>query len=69
MYIWENIYLTTYDSPPGIVWLYSLLAVNAGLDKFGKIEPSTSTVFIGMCLGGTWGFILDNMLGWSNKKS
>jgi hypothetical protein len=39
------------------------LIINAALDKFGKIEPSTSTVFVGMLLGGTWGFILDNMLG------
>ena len=37
------------------------LTVNACLDKFGKIDPSTSTVLIGMGLGGTWGFILDNL--------
>lgn len=41
---------------------FSLL-VNASLDKFGLIDPSTSTVLIGMTLGGTWGFVLDNMLG------
>jgi len=39
------------------------LFVNASLDKFGLIDPSTSTVLVGMTLGGTWGFILDNMLG------
>jgi hypothetical protein len=31
------------------------------LDKFGQIDPSSSTVFVGMTLGGTWGFVLDNM--------
>ena len=41
---------------------FSLL-VNASLDKFGLIDPSTSTVLVGMTLGGTWGFVLDNMLG------
>lgn len=39
------------------------LTVNALVDKFGLIDPSSSTVFIGMVLGGTWGFVLDNMLG------
>ena len=39
------------------------LTINACLDKFGRIDPSSSTVFIGMTLGGTWGFVLDNMLG------
>jgi len=39
------------------------LGVNGALDKFGKIDPSTSTVFIGMTLGGTWGFVLDNLFG------
>ena len=39
------------------------LTVNAHLDKFGRIDPSTSTVFVGMTLGGTFGFVLDNMLG------
>jgi len=39
------------------------LMINATLDKFGRIDPSTSTVLIGMCLGGTWGFVLDNLLG------
>ena len=33
------------------------------IDKFGLIDPSTSTVLVGMTLGGTWGFVLDNMLG------
>jgi hypothetical protein len=37
--------------------------VNASLDKLGKIDPSTSTVLIGMFLGNTFGFILDTMLG------
>jgi hypothetical protein len=37
--------------------------VNSSLDKFGKIDPATSTVLIGMTLGGTFGYILDNMLG------
>ena len=41
---------------------FSLL-VNASLDKFGLIDPSTSTVLVGMTLGGTWGFVLDNMFG------
>ena len=39
------------------------LTINGMLDKFGLIDPSSSTVFIGMTLGGTWGFVLDNMLG------
>ena len=39
------------------------LTVNAFLDKFGRIDPSTSTVFVGMTLGGTFGFVLDNMVG------
>ena len=34
------------------------LFVNASLDKFGLIDPSTSTVFVGMTLGGTWGFLV-----------
>ena len=37
--------------------------VNSTLDKFGRIDPSTSTVLIGMVLGGTWGFVLDCMFG------
>ena len=37
--------------------------VNSSLDKVGKIDPSTSTVLIGMLLGNTFGFILDAMLG------
>ena len=39
------------------------LVINASLDKFGLIDPSTSTVFVGMVLGGTWGFVLDNLFG------
>jgi hypothetical protein len=39
------------------------LSVNGSLDKFGWIDPSTSTVLIGMTLGGTWGFILDSIYG------
>ena len=39
------------------------LVVNAMVDKFGLIDPSTSTVLVGMTLGGTWGFVLDNMIG------
>ena len=39
------------------------LSVNASLDKFGLIDPSTSTVLVGMTIGGTWGFMLDMMLG------
>ena len=39
------------------------LMVNALLDKYGHIDPSTSTVFVGMTLGGTFGFILDNQMG------
>ena len=38
-------------------------AVNSSLDKFGKIDPATSTVLVGMTLGGTFGYLLDNMLG------
>ena len=38
------------------------LTVNALLDKFGRIDPSTSTVFVGMTLGGTFGFVLDNLV-------
>ena len=41
---------------------YSLF-VNGSLDKFGLIDPSTSTVLIGMAIGGTWGFMLDMMFG------
>lgn len=37
--------------------------VNSTLDKFGRIDPSTSTVLIGMTLGGTFGFMLDCMFG------
>lgn len=37
--------------------------VNSTLDKFGQIDPSTSTVLIGMVLGGVWGFVLDCMFG------
>ncbi|EOD19478.1 hypothetical protein EMIHUDRAFT_310645 [Emiliania huxleyi CCMP1516] len=40
----------------------SLLATSM-LDKFGLIDPSSSTVFIGMFLGGTWGFVLDQIFG------
>ena len=36
----------------------TIASANQPLPKFGLIEPSTSTVFIGMTLGGTWGFIL-----------
>ena len=39
------------------------LTVNAMLDKVGLIDQSTSTVFIGMTLGGTFGFLMDNMIG------
>ena len=39
------------------------LTVNASLDKFGHVNPSSSTVLIGMILGGTFGFILDNEFG------
>ena len=39
------------------------LTVNAMLDKFGRVDPSTSTIFIGMMLGGTFGFMLDNQIG------
>jgi len=39
------------------------LFINASLDKFGLIDPSTSTVLIGMTLGGTWGFLLDMVFG------
>lgn len=31
------------------------LSVNASIDKFGQIDPSTSTVLIGMTLGNTIG--------------
>lgn len=39
------------------------LTINASIDKFGQIDPSTSTVLIGMTLGNTFGFVLDNLLG------
>ena len=39
------------------------LSINASLDKFGMIDPSTSTVLIGMTLGGMFGFVLDMMFG------
>jgi len=39
------------------------LFVNASIDYFAKIDPSTSTALIGIFLGNTWGFVLDNMLG------
>jgi len=39
------------------------LTINASIDKFGKIDPSTSTVLIGMTLGNAFGFVLDNLLG------
>lgn len=39
------------------------LTVNASIDKFGKIDPSTSTVLVGMTVGNTFGFVLDNMIG------
>ena len=38
------------------------LTVNALLDKFGRIDPATSTVLIGMFLGNTFGFMLDTMI-------
>ena len=47
----------------GLTALSFSMAVNALLDKIGQIDPSTSTVFIGMTLGGTFGFILDNQIG------
>lgn len=39
------------------------LIVNASLDVFAKIDQSTSTALIGVFLGNTWGFVLDNVLG------
>ena len=39
------------------------LIVNASLDVFVKIDQSTSTALIGVFLGNTWGFVLDNVLG------
>jgi hypothetical protein len=39
------------------------LTVNASIDAIGRIDPSTSTVFIGMLLGNTFGFVLDNAMG------
>ena len=36
--------------------------VNSSLDKFGRIDPATSTVLIGMFLGNTFGFMLDTMI-------
>ena len=43
--------------------LFFSLTVNASIDAIGRIDPSTSTVFIGMLLGNTYGFVLDNVLG------
>ena len=39
------------------------LVVNTLIDVTGKVSPSTSTALIGMVLGGTVGFLLDNMIG------
>jgi hypothetical protein len=39
------------------------LCINSSLDKFAKIDPSTSTVLVGILLGNTWGFVLDSMFG------
>ncbi len=41
---------------------FSLL-VNTTIDIVGKINASTSTALIGIVLGNTWGFVLDNILG------
>ena len=38
-------------------------AVNSSLDGLGRIDPSTSTVLIGIVLGNTWGFALDCIFG------
>ena len=43
--------------------LFFSLTVNASIDAIGRIDPSTSTVFIGMLLGNTFGFVLDNVIG------
>ena len=43
--------------------LYSLWPYTNHLLRYGLIDPSTSTVLIGMTLGGTFGFILDNQIG------
>ena len=37
--------------------LFFSLTVNASIDAIGRIDPSTSTVFIGMLLGNTFGFV------------
>tara|TARA_B100000683_G_scaffold77283_1_gene76423 strand:- start:8166 stop:9275 length:1110 start_codon:yes stop_codon:yes gene_type:complete len=37
--------------------------INAAIDKFALIDPSTSTALIGIVLGQTFGFVMDNLLG------
>lgn len=39
------------------------LTVNTFIDATGKVSSATSTALIGMILGGTIGFLLDNALG------
>lgn len=39
------------------------LTINTAIDATGKVSSATSTALIGMVLGGTIGFLLDNALG------
>lgn len=40
--------------------------LNYLVDKFGHIDPATSTALVGMVFGGTLGFLMDNTLGSDN---
>ena len=44
------------DSNPNPTAFTCSGTVNSSLDKFGKIDPATSTVLIGMFLGNTFAF-------------
>lgn len=37
--------------------------LNFLVDKYGAINPATSTALVGMCFGGTLGFLMDNTIG------
>ena len=49
-------------NPTPITSLSDSGAVNASLDKLGKIDPATSTALIGIFLGNTFGFMMDTMI-------
>ena len=37
--------------------------MNFLVDRYGAINPATSTALVGMCFGGTLGFLMDNTIG------